>query len=108
MPITRIKEKEGPDKTLCWLKVIVAGAEGEEEKKVFEEGERIRNVLRKLQVLGFRVNHGLPVKAKIPYYFFIVECLPKRRDITEKTIWEIAEAGGEFYHEHRFTTDRGA
>jgi len=100
MPITKIEEEEAPDKRLRWLKVIVAGVEGEEEKKVFEEGKRIHWVLRKLQVLGFTVKNGLPVKDNPPYYFFLVECLPKRADIAKEAIREIAEAGGELYHIH--------
>lgn len=100
MPITKIEEKESPNKEKCWFKVIVAGLKGEEEEKVFKEGERIRNVLRKLQVLGFRVMNGLPRKANPPYYFFLVEYPPKRMDITKEAIKEIAEAGGELHHGH--------
>ena len=94
MPITNIEEKESPNKGMCWLRVTVIKGKGEEEKKVFEEGKRIRWVLQKLEkALGFKTNNGLPVKGSTPYYFFIVECPLKNKDRTKETIKEIAEAG---------------
>lgn len=92
--ITKIEEKESPNKGMCWLRVTVIGEKNEEEKRVFEEGKRIRWVSQKLQASDFRVNNGLPVKANPPYYFFIVECPLKRKDRTKQAIKEIAEAGG--------------
>ncbi|OGZ33138.1 MAG: hypothetical protein A2V69_01835 [Candidatus Portnoybacteria bacterium RBG_13_40_8] len=101
MPITKIEEKESPNETKCWLKVIVIGKEGEDEKKVFAEGKRIRWVLRRLEkALGFKANNGLPVKANPPFYFFIVECLSKNKDRTKETIREIVEASGETHYAH--------
>jgi hypothetical protein len=101
MPITKIEEKEGPNETKCWLRVIVMGKEGEDEKKVFAEGKRIRWVLQKLEkALGFKTNNGLPVKASPSFYFFIVECLPKNKDRTKEAIIEIVEASGETHYAH--------
>jgi len=100
MIFTKVEEKEAPSKDLFWFKVIVIGENKKDEKKVFEEGKRIHWVLRKLQVLGFRVNNGLPVKADFSYYFFIVECPLKNKDRTREAIKEVAEAGEGLYQEY--------
>ena len=98
-----VKTEEGGslNEEKCWLKVIVAGSKDVDKGEVLEEGKRIRWVLQKLEkALGFKVRNGLPVDVDNPYYFFMVQCLPKNKERTKETIKEIAEAGGETHYVH--------